>query len=82
MSEVKLSAVPAESAAAPRTLDDCQKQYQNLCLQAGHIQYQIDALSKDLRLINDTLRDVNLEAKKLQDAAKAAEAPAAEAVQS
>lgn len=46
----------------PRTLDDIRAEYQNLCSKAGHLQYQIHALSDDLELTNKALRDLNLEA--------------------
>lgn len=49
-----------------RTVADIQQEYQQSCLRAGHLQYQIDALSKDLSLLNSTMRDLNLEAADLK----------------
>lgn len=53
-----------------RTLDEVKQEYANTCVQAGNLQYQIHALSKDLALVNDTMRELNLEAAKLQAAEK------------
>ena len=44
-----------------RTFDEIQAEYASLCTRAGHIQYQVFALNKDLELLNNTLRDLNLE---------------------
>lgn len=48
-----------------RTLDTIRTEYSQICSQAGHIQYQIATLSKDLELLNSQLRDLNMEATKL-----------------
>lgn len=45
-----------------RPVAEIQAEYQNLCTKAGHTQYQIITLSKDLDLLNETLRNLNLEA--------------------
>lgn len=60
-----------------RTVDDIQQEYQQGCLRAGHLQYQISALSKDLDLLNESMRELNLEANAIKSKA-AEEAPAAE----
>lgn len=57
-----------------RELSAIQEDYQRLCLKAGHLQYQIDVLSRDLELVNQTLRELNFEAAALPPA----EAPASE----
>jgi hypothetical protein len=44
-----------------RSVDAIQTEYTQLCTKAGHLQYQINALSKDLELVNKTLTDLNLE---------------------
>jgi len=62
---------------APRKLEEIQAEYQRLCLQAGHIQYQMSTLEKDLSLLNEQMRDLNLEGAAAQKAA--AEAAAKEA---
>lgn len=66
----------------PRSLSEIQSDYQNLCLKAGHVQYQIFALQKDLDLINDSLRDLNLEAAsvKAETPSEPVAAPVAELV--
>lgn len=45
-----------------RTVDQIRAEYSQLCAKAGHIQYQLHTLAKDLELINGTLRDLNVEA--------------------
>lgn len=55
-----------------RTIAEIQTEYQNLCLKAGHLQYQVYTFSKDLDMVNTELRALNLEAA----AVKAAEASA------
>lgn len=61
---------------APRTVPEIQQDYQNLCLKAGHTQYQVDVLTKDLAMMNEELRKLNFEAaaanKAAQDAAEEA----------
>lgn len=49
-----------------RTLNDVQGEYNRGCLRAGHLQYQILTLQKDLSVLNDTLRDLNFEASGIQ----------------
>jgi hypothetical protein len=58
-----------------RTVPEISQEYSGLCTKAGHLQYQINTLQKDLELLNGTLRDLNLEAAAVQ--AKAAPAPEA-----
>lgn len=59
----------------PRSIPEIQVEYQNLCLKAGQLQYQVAALNKELEIVNDAIRDLNFEAaasKKAEDDAKAA----------
>lgn len=60
---------------SPRPVSEIQQEYQMLCTKAGHVQYQIFTLQKDLDVLNSTLRDLNLEASESKTAedAKAAE---------
>lgn len=44
-----------------RPLEEIRKEYTNICVQAGHLQYQIATLEIDLANINLTLKDLNLE---------------------
>ena len=57
-----------------REIPEIQAEYQNLCMKAGHLQYSIKCHKDDLALINDQLRELNLEAAaaqaKAQEAAK------------
>jgi hypothetical protein len=45
-----------------RSVSDIHVEYSQLCSRAGHLQYQLHVLSKDLDIINDQLRALNLEA--------------------
>lgn len=58
-----------------RTVEEIQKQYEQGCFRAGHLAYQIFALSKDLEALNGTLRDLNLEAAAASQAEKDAAIP-------
>lgn len=60
----------------PRPFAEIQQQFNQLCFQAGQLQYQIFCLTKDLGLLNDNLRDINVEAAASQAAEKAAKAAA------
>ncbi len=51
-----------------RTFETVQTEYQQMALRAGHLQYQIHALSKDLALLNDQMRDLNFEFAKIKGA--------------
>ncbi len=68
-----------EDSKPARTVEAIQNEYTQLCVRAGHTQYQIAQLQKDLELMNRSLRDLNLEAATVQaknlaaDAAKKAE---------
>jgi septation ring formation regulator EzrA len=55
-----------------RTVEEISQEYSRLCAKAGHCQYQIETLKKDLEMINQTLRDLNLEAAKAKEAAEKA----------
>jgi len=64
----------SEEIKPVRKIDEITREYQRVCMQAGHLQYQINTLETDLRLHNETLRNLNLEAansKKAEDEAKA-----------
>lgn len=49
-----------------RTVADVQQEYQSGCVRAGHLQYQIVTMQKDLAILNETLRDLNFEAAGIQ----------------
>lgn len=57
-----------------RTVNEIQNEYTGLCARAGHLQYSIKALSDDLALVNEQLKDLNIEGaaaqKREQEAAK------------
>lgn len=57
-----------------RTIEEIQREYGQLCAKAGNAQYQVATIQKEIDLINDRLRDLNLEAAAVQ----AAEAKAAQ----
>jgi len=56
-----------------RNIEEVHQDYTRICSQAGHVQYQISVLNKDLDLLNNQLKDLNLEAAKI-NSAKSAEA--------
>ncbi len=49
-----------------RTIPEIQEEYGQLCFKAGQTQYQVHTLNKELVLINDTLRDLNIEAARVK----------------
>ena len=61
-----------------RTLAEVTQEYNNTCAKAGHTQYQIFINKNDLSMINERLRELNLEAAaiKADEDAKAAAQPA------
>lgn len=68
----------SEVATAPepktRTMADVQNEFQSLCAKAGHIQYQIHVLTKDLDQVNTQVEDLNFEAAAISRAEKEAKA--------
>lgn len=82
MSELKKVSLPT---APVRTLDDVRNEYNQLAFRAGNLQYTIHAAEKDLDMLNESMRNLNFEAAKLQNEAasesakKAEEAAAVEA---
>lgn len=60
-----------------RSTEQLSAEYGKLCQQAGHLNYQIHAISKDLELVNEQLRELNLEAAANQQAAQSEAAAAA-----
>lgn len=65
----------SEEAKKTRTVEEIQQEYTQLCCKAGHTQYQISGLEKDLEMINSSLRELNFEAAAASAAKAAAEAP-------
>lgn len=63
-----------EQKKSERTLEQIQNEFGQLCARAGHVQYQISVLEKDLGILNSSIRDLNLEAA----AVKGKEEPAKE----
>lgn len=61
-----------------RTLPEIQQEYQNLCLKAGHLQYQVSVFSGDLDMVNKELRSLNFEAAALKAEDEKASAKAVE----
>lgn len=59
----------------PREWSDIQKEYQELCMNAGQLQYQITVYEADLARMNARLLEINNEgaARKQLDAAKSTE---------
>lgn len=48
--------------SVPRSMEDIQKNYTQLCTEAGQLQYQLKVYSQKLEEINSTLSSVNIEA--------------------
>ena len=69
-----------EEEKKTRTVEQIGQEYQVLCTRAGHTQYQIDALSNDLDMMNEELRSLNLEAADIKGKEAAAKAATPEAV--
>lgn len=60
----------------PRTKEQIAREYSNLCTKAGHAAYQIATIQKDIDLMHSTMRDLNIEAARVdQEEQKAKEAP-------
>lgn len=68
----------SETQNKTRTVPEIQQEYTSECTRAGHLQYQIVTLSKDLDMLNDHLRDLNLEAAAAQAKANAESSAPAE----
>lgn len=49
-----------------RTVETIHREYSDLCAKAGHFQYTIVTVQKDLDLVNEQLRALNLEAAALK----------------
>ena len=57
------SSKPApKKLSTPRPMDEIQKEYQQKCLEAGQLQYQVSVQSEELSKANETLRKLNYEA--------------------
>lgn len=76
----KSSRTPKQPVAPPRTAEEIQRTYAEICTKAGNLQFQIALLSSAL---NDTNKELSKlademgERKKLDDATAAAKAAAA-----
>lgn len=51
-----------KTLSVPRELSEIQKAYQQQCINAGQIQYQIEIFKKDLDKVNEALLSLNREA--------------------
>lgn len=56
-----------------RSVSEIEGEYQRLCARAGHLQYTIDVMKRDLDQLNKVLRDLNTEHSKAKQ--QAADAP-------
>lgn len=57
-----------------RTLEEIQREYTVILQRAGYLQYQQFVTEKDLAMVNESLRNLNLEANEVQTAQAAAKA--------
>jgi len=55
-----------------RTKEEIAREYSNLCTKAGHAAYQVATIQKDIELMHQTMRDLNLEAAAADKAEKEA----------
>jgi len=53
---------------APRAIAEIQKEYAAICQRAGYVQYQLFVNQKDLDMLNESLRNLNIEAGEAQKA--------------
>lgn len=60
----------SENTNSERTLEKVQEEYNKLCLEAGHIQYQAYAFGIHLEAINKRLKELNEEASVLRQGSK------------
>lgn len=60
---------PAET----RTFEQIQQEFTNVCARAGHLEYQIFTFKKDLEILNNQMRELNLAAAAVQAQAKQTE---------
>lgn len=56
-----MAEAPKTEAKKERTLADIQLEYSNTAMRAGALQYEIKVKNDDLKLLNDRLRDLNME---------------------
>jgi hypothetical protein len=49
-----------------RTLEEVKNEFNQLCFRAGSLQYEIAVKNKDLEMLNESLRNLNFEASKIQ----------------
>lgn len=76
--------VDLKDAVTPpkRTIQEIQREYTNLMVKAGQLQYTLYAVNKDLDLVNASLRDLNLEASAIKESNKLSDAPSAQSGES
>lgn len=47
-----------------RTVEEIRNEYGQLCAKAGHLSYQIQVLTEDLKVLYDSMKQLNFEAAK------------------
>lgn len=52
----------APAAPAPRSMEELNKVYQELCARTGQLQYKMAVDKEQLKQLNEAIRSVNLEA--------------------
>jgi len=66
------STKPGKKMSVPREMTAIQQEYQQLCANAGQVQYQVAIFTRELENINKRLEGVNNEAAARQQLDKAA----------
>lgn len=56
------SAKKPKELSVPRTLPEIQRHYQETCVRAGQLQYQVKVYSDELETVNEELVRINKEA--------------------
>lgn len=56
------SSKPTKKLSVPREMPTIQQEYQQKCVEAGQLQYQIAVHKEALETVNETLRKLNYEA--------------------
>ncbi len=60
--EIKVDLPTETPQPAPRSFADIQQEFTNTCARAGHLEYQVFTFKKDLEILNNKMRELNLEA--------------------
>ncbi len=60
--DIKVDLPSSEPPKPSRSIEEIQQDFNVQCARAGHLQYQMYVHEKDLSILNEQLRSLNLEA--------------------